>query len=110
MVVGHAGRPELDILRAELVEKAIAGFSPDIVINPAAYTAVDRAETEPDLAFAVNRDGAGNVAAAAAQLGVPIIHLSTNYFFDGKKPSRYIETDSVAPMGVYGQSKLAGEY
>jgi dTDP-4-dehydrorhamnose reductase len=110
IIFGYGARPELDIRRPELIEKAIAGFSPDIVINPAAYTAVDRAETEPDLAFAVNRDGAGNVAAAAAQLGVPIIHLSTDYVFDGKKPSRYIETDSVAPMGVYGQSKLAGEY
>jgi dTDP-4-dehydrorhamnose reductase len=110
VILGYGGRPELDIRRPELIEKAIAAFSPDIVINPAAYTAVDQAETESDLAFAVNRDGAGNVAAVAAQLGVPIIHLSTDYVFDGKKPSPYLETDSTAPIGVYGQSKLAGEY
>jgi dTDP-4-dehydrorhamnose reductase len=109
VVFGYGGRPEVDILRPELVEKALAAFLPDIVINPAAYTAVDRAESEPDLAFAINRDGADNVAAAAARLGIPIIHLSTDYVFDGKKQGKYVETDRVAPMGVYGQSKLAGE-
>ena len=76
---GYGGRPEIDVLRPELVENALAAFSPDIVVNPAAYTAVDRAESEPDLAFAINRDGAGNVAKAVARLGVPIIHLSTDY-------------------------------
>jgi len=110
LVIGCAGRPEVDILRADLVEKALLAFSPDIVINPAAYTAVDRAESEPDLAFAVNGDGAGIVAATAAQLDVPIIHLSTDYVFDGKKQSPYVETDAVAPNSVYGRSKLAGEY
>jgi dTDP-4-dehydrorhamnose reductase len=110
VVVGYGGRPKLDILRPALIEAALAAFSPDVVINPAAYTAVDRAESEPDLAFAVNRDGAGNVAAAAARLGIPIIHLSTDYVFDGKKQGRYVETDFVAPMGIYGKSKLAGEY
>ena len=109
MVVGCAGRPEIDILRTDLVEKALAAFSPDIVINPAAYTAVDRAESEPDLAFAFNRDGASNVAAAAARMGVPIVHLSTDYVFDGHKDGWYVETDAVAPKGVYGLSKLAGE-
>jgi dTDP-4-dehydrorhamnose reductase len=110
VVIGCAGRFEVDIVRADLVEKALVAFSPDIVINPAAYTAVDRAESEPSLAFAVNRDGAGIVAAAAAQLDVPIIHLSTDYVFDGKKQSPYIETDAVAPNSVYGRSKLAGEH
>jgi dTDP-4-dehydrorhamnose reductase len=110
VVFGYGCRPDLDIRCPELVEKALATFSPDIVVNPAAYTAVDRAESEVDLAFAVNRDGAGNVATAAAQLGIPIIHLSTDFVFDGKKQGRYVETDSVAPVGVYGQSKLAGEY
>lgn len=109
MVVGCAGRPEVDILRPDLVEKALAAFSPDIVINPAAYTAVDRAESEPDLAFAFNRDGASNVSAAAARMGVPIVHLSTDYVFDGDKDGWYVETDAVAPTGVYGLSKLAGE-
>ena len=109
MKVGCAGRPEVDILRPDLVEKALAAFSPDIVINPAAYTAVDRAESEPDLAFAFNRDGAINVAAAASRMGIPIVHLSTDYVFDGHKDGWYVETDAVAPVGVYGRSKLAGE-
>jgi len=109
VVIGCAGRPDIDLLRADLIEKALLAFSPDVVINPAAYTAVDRAESEPDLAFAVNRDGAGIVAATAAQLGIPIIHLSTDYVFDGKKPSPYLETDAAAPSSVYGRSKLAGE-
>jgi dTDP-4-dehydrorhamnose reductase len=106
---GYGGRPEIDVLRPELVENALAAFSPDIVVNPAAYTAVDRAESEPDLAFAINRDGAGNVAKAVARLGVPIIHLSTDYVFDGKKQTRYVEADRPAPTGIYGHSKLAGE-
>ena len=110
MTFGCGGRTELDIRYPELVEKALAAFSPDLVINPAAYTAVDRAESESDLAFAINRDGAGNVAAAAARLGIPIVHLSTDYVFDGNKSGRYVETDAVAPMGVYGHSKLAGEH
>ena len=107
--IGCGARPSVDILRPELVEKALTEFSPNIVINPAAYTAVDRAEAEPDLAFAINRRGAGIVAAAANRLGIPIVHLSTDYVFDGKKDGSYIESDPVGPQGVYGQSKLAGE-
>lgn len=110
IVMGCGGRPDVDILRPDLVEKAFLAFSPDMVINPAAYTAVDRAEAEPELAFATNRDGAGIVATAAARLGVPILHLSTDYVFDGKKESPYIETDPVRPESVYGRSKLEGEY
>lgn len=110
IVIGRGGRPDVDIRRPDLVEKALRAFSPDIVVNPAAYTAVDRAESERELAFAINRDGAQNVAAAAAQLDVPIIHLSTDYVFDGKKESPYIETDEVGPESVYGRSKLEGEY
>jgi dTDP-4-dehydrorhamnose reductase len=110
IVFGYGGRPDLDLLRPELVERALLAFSPDIVINPAAYTAVDRAESEPELAFAINRDGARIVAAAAARLGVPILHLSTDYVFNGKKESPYIETDTVGPETVYGRSKLEGEY
>jgi dTDP-4-dehydrorhamnose reductase len=77
--------PNVDSLRRDLIEKALLTFSPNIVINPAAYTAVDRAKSEPALAFAINRDGARIVASAAASLGVPILHLSTDYVFDGKK-------------------------
>jgi len=107
--IGCGFRPNVDILRADLVEKAIAEFSPNIVVNPAAYTAVDQAEAEPDLAFAVNRDGAGIVAKAANRLGIPVVHLSTDYVFDGNKNDSYVEGDAVGPQGVYGQSKLAGE-
>ena len=107
--IGFGSRSNVDIRRADLVEKAIAEFSPTIVINPAAYTAVDKAEAEPDLCFAINRAGAGIVAKATNQLGIPIIHLSTDYVFDGQKNDSYIESDAVGPQGVYGQSKLAGE-
>jgi dTDP-4-dehydrorhamnose reductase len=109
VVIECRGRPDIDVLRRDSIEGALSAFSPDLVINPAAYTAVDRAESEPEIAFATNRDGAGNVAVAAARMGVPIIHLSTDYVFDGKKSEPYVETDPVAPLGVYGQSKLAGE-
>jgi dTDP-4-dehydrorhamnose reductase len=107
--IRSCSRTNVDIRRADLVENAIAEFSPSIVINPAAYTAVDQAEAEPDLTFAINRDGAGIVAKAARRLGIPIVHLSTDYVFDGQKKDRYTESDAVGPQGVYGQSKLAGE-
>jgi dTDP-4-dehydrorhamnose reductase len=103
------GRPELDLARPETVIDAIAAGKPDIVVSAAAYTAVDQAEDETDLAFAVNAVGAGKVAQAAERLGVPVIHLSTDYVFDGSKDSAYVETDATAPLGVYGASKLAGE-
>src|SRR6266403_1932942 len=90
---GFGARPELDLLCPSSIEKAIADFRPDLVVNPAAYTAVDKAESEPDLAFALNRDGAGAVAAAAARQGVPVIHLSTDYVFDGRKTTAYVEAD-----------------
>ena len=109
IVFGYGARPEVDLLQPSSIEKAIADFRPDVVINPAAYTAVDKAESEPDQAFALNRDGARAAALAAAQQGVPIIHLSTDYVFDGKKQGAYIESDPVAPQGVYGRSKLEGE-
>jgi dTDP-4-dehydrorhamnose reductase len=109
IVFGYGVRPEVDLLHPSSIEKAIADFRPDIVINPAAYTAVDKAESEPHQAFALNRDGARGAALAAAQGGVPVIHLSTDYVFDGKKQGAYIESDPVAPQGVYGRSKLAGE-
>ncbi|KQV01153.1 dTDP-4-dehydrorhamnose reductase [Mesorhizobium sp. Root102] len=103
------GRPELDLARPDTVIEAIAAAKPDIVVSAAAYTAVDQAEDEPDLAFAVNAVGAGKVAQAARRLGVPVIHLSTDYVFDGSAAGAYVETDATAPAGVYGASKLAGE-
>ena len=102
-------RAELDLERPETVAAAIAAARPDIVVSAAAYTAVDRAEDEPGPAFAINATGAGAVAAAAAAIGAPIIHLSTDYVFSGDKPDAYQEGDATGPRGVYGRSKLAGE-
>lgn len=103
------GRPELDLADPASVEAALAATAPDVIVSSAAYTAVDKAESEPEAAFAVNRDGAAAVAAAAATLGVPVIHLSTDYVFRGNKDGVYGEDDPVDPAGVYGASKLAGE-
>ena len=109
IVIGRSSRSELDLLQPATIKRALSSFLPDVVINPAAYTAVDKAESEADLAFSINRDGAGAVAAVAQELGVPVIHLSTDYVFDGKKSTPYVETDPIAPQSVYGRSKLAGE-
>jgi len=110
IVFGFGTRPLVDLLKPDSVARALADFSPDIVVNPAAYTAVDKAEIEPELAFAINRDGARTVATAAERIGAPIIHLSTDYVFDGRKPTSYVEADPPAPLGVYGRSKLEGEH
>ncbi len=104
-----AGRPDIDLLVPETVEAGIAGAAPDLVVNAAAYTAVDKAESEPDLAFAVNADGAGHVAAACERTRIPLIHISTDYVFDGRKFAPYVETDDAAPINVYGKSKREGE-
>jgi dTDP-4-dehydrorhamnose reductase len=106
---GCAERPDVDLLRPASIAQALTEFRPDIVVNPAAYTAVDKAESEPDQAFALNRNGARVVAAAAADQGVPIIHLSTDYVFDGTKDAPYVESDPVNPRSVYGRSKREGE-
>lgn len=109
IVFGSGQRPEIDLQRPASIAQAMVDFRPDLVVNAAAYTAVDKAETEPDLAFALNRDGAAAVAMAAASQGVPVIHLSTDYVFDGRKTTAYVEADPVNPQCVYGRSKLAGE-
>ncbi len=103
------GRPELDLERPETVGPAILAAKPDLVVNAAAYTAVDKAESEAERAFAANRDGAAAAAAAAQALGVPFIHLSTDYVYPGSKPEPYVESDATGPLGVYGRSKLEGE-
>jgi dTDP-4-dehydrorhamnose reductase len=103
------GRPALDICEPRTIERALSDAGPDIVINAAAYTAVDKAETEPARAFALNRDGARLLALAAARRGVPIIHISTDQVFDGRKMAPYVETDDPAPLSIYGRSKLEGE-
>ena len=103
------GRPALDLLDRERVVSSIRRARPDVIINAAAYTAVDKAEAEPDLAMRINGDGAGFVAEAAASLGVPLLHLSTDYVFDGALARPYREDDTTGPTGAYGRSKLAGE-
>ncbi|CVI62506.1 MULTISPECIES: dTDP-4-dehydrorhamnose reductase [Agrobacterium] len=103
------GRPELDLAQPETVLKALREVKPDAVVSAAAYTAVDKAESEQDVAFAVNRDGAMAVAQAARDLGIPLIHLSTDYVFDGNKDTAYVESDPTGPTSVYGRSKLEGE-
>jgi dTDP-4-dehydrorhamnose reductase len=107
--VATFGRPEFDLARPDAMARVIAGFEPDLVINAAAYTAVDRAESEADLAMAINRDGAAQLAAVSRQLGLPFLHVSTDYVFDGEKGAPYVETDATHPLGVYGHTKLAGE-
>ena len=99
----------LDITDAAAVARAIAGAHPDAVVNAAAYTAVDRAEADPETAAAVNRDGAANVAQACAAAGIPLVHVSTDYVFDGIKGAPYTAADAVSPLGVYGRTKAEGE-
>ncbi len=100
---------ELDITSKPQVDELTARLAPEIIINAAAYTAVDRAESEVELAMAVNRDGAAHLAAAAAALGAGIIHVSTDFIFDGCHYRPYLPADVPNPTGVYGASKLAGE-
>ena len=102
-------RPNYNLSRPDEIASAIEAARPDVVINPAAYTAVDRAEDEPDLAFALNRDAPAVMAAAAERAGAVFIHYSTDYVFDGTSSTPYVETDPTGPTSVYGASKLAGE-
>jgi dTDP-4-dehydrorhamnose reductase len=103
------GRPELDLESETSVDRVIAEVAPSAIINAAAYTAVDRAEAEPGCAFSINCAGAGFLAAQAGRLGIPLVHFSTDYVFDGTKTSPYVEEDAPAPINVYGSSKLASE-
>jgi len=101
--------PGIDITRLDSVTKAVARYRPAAVINCAAFTAVDQCESETAKAFAVNADGAKNLALAAAECGAKLVHLSTDYVFDGMKKTPYVETDKPNPLSVYGKSKLEGE-
>lgn len=107
-VVGF-GRAELDIADAAAVGKKFDLERPDVVINCAAWTDVDGAEEAEEAAFAVNGTGAGNVAAAAANVGASVVYISSDYVFDGAKGAPYVETDQPAPLSAYGRTKLAGE-
>lgn len=100
---------ELDITCKASVQKIVNTVKPDIIVNCAAYTAVDKAESEPEMAHAVNCQGPENLAYAAAMLDIPLIHVSTDYVFDGNATEPYVPNDATSPQGVYGQTKLAGE-
>lgn len=103
------GRPELDLADPASIRRVLAELKPDAIVSAAAYTAVDKAESEPELAFAVNAKGPQALAEIANELSVPVVHLSTDYVFPGDKNDIYLETDATGPASVYGQSKLAGE-
>ncbi|MEO8927503.1 MAG: dTDP-4-dehydrorhamnose reductase [Caulobacteraceae bacterium] len=102
-------RSVLDIGDEPAVRATVAKHAPDVILNAAAFTAVDRAESEPDEAWRANRDGAAHVARAGAEFGARVVHLSTDFVFDGALGRPYGQDDRPAPLGVYGASKLAGE-
>jgi dTDP-4-dehydrorhamnose reductase len=102
-------RAGLDLDRQATIAAAIEAHAPSLVINAAAYTAVDRAETDAQAAMRANRDGPAELARGCAALGIPLIHVSTDYVFDGDKGAPYVETDPTNPTGIYGASKRAGE-
>ncbi len=101
--------PEFNITDKSAVLNAVFQSNADLVINAAAYTAVDKAESEPDIAYSINSNGPSYLATACVNAGIPLIHVSTDYVFDGKKQGAYCETDTCCPIGVYGKSKAKGE-
>lgn len=103
------GREQLDLADIDNLREAVRRLQPELIINAAAHTAVDAAESEPEAAFAINAVAPGVLAEEAAALDAPLIHYSTDYVFDGSKASAYIEEDAPNPLSVYGRSKLAGE-
>lgn len=103
------GRPELDLRDPDGIAAALRQARPDVIVSAAAYTAVDRAETEEAEAYAINAVAPGRIAGVAADLDVPVIHLSTDYVFSGEEPEPYLETDRVGPASAYGRTKLSGE-
>ena len=102
-------RQDCDLTNPDQIKRVIDQHQPDLIINPAAYTKVDQAEDEPELAFLINRDAPRVMAEKAREYDIPFIHFSTDYVFDGEKKGAYKEDDPTNPLGVYGQSKLAGE-
>jgi dTDP-4-dehydrorhamnose reductase len=101
--------PDFDVTEPSEVKKAVGQAGASLIINASAYTAVDTAESEPEVAFAVNRDGPAYLATSCDEIGIPLIHISTDYVFDGSKSDPYLETEPVSPLGIYGKSKAAGE-
>lgn len=104
-----AGQTELDITQLKNIKSYFEVHQPDLVINAAAYTAVNKAEEEQDITYAINRDGTANLAAVSKEKNIPLLHISTDYVFDGTKSEAYSENDAVSPLGVYGISKWQGE-
>lgn len=102
-------REQLDLTDKDAIRHIVQTIQPDLIINPAAYTAVDKAESEPELAYAINATAPQILAEEAAKLNAALIHFSTDYVYDGSKIADYLETDAVNPLSVYGKSKLAGE-
>ena len=100
---------DLDLTQPDAIRNMVQAVRPDVIVNPAAYTAVDKAELEPDLAMAINGIAPGILAEEARKLGALLVHYSTEYIFDGRKPGAYTEEDAPKPLNVYGKSKLAGE-
>ncbi|AQV95296.1 dTDP-4-dehydrorhamnose reductase [Cupriavidus necator] len=110
--LGHVvalDRSGCDLSRPDDIRRVVREYRPDVIVNPAAYTAVDKAESEAELAYAINATAAGVLAEEAKTLGSLLVHFSTDYVFDGTKAGAYVETDAVNPQSVYGKSKLAGE-
>src|SRR3990167_2796944 len=103
------GREELDITQPATINEVIADFLPDIIVNTAAYTAVDKAEEEAGLADRTNHMGAGHIALACQKNQIKLLHLSTDYVFDGNKDGKYLEDDTADPLNIYGKSKWEGE-
>jgi len=109
MTMRVVGRAEADIADPQAVAPVVAAAAPAIVVNAAAYTKVDLAESEPEAAFRANALGPGVLAGACATAAIPLLHVSTDYVFDGTKPTAYVEDDPIEPLGVYGRSKAEGE-
>jgi dTDP-4-dehydrorhamnose reductase len=102
-------RQDCDLTNLDQIKQVIDHHQPELIINPAAYTKVDQAEDEPELAFQINRDAPKVMAEKAREYNIPLIHFSTDYVFDGEKKEAYTEDDPTHPLGIYGQSKCAGE-
>ncbi|TLY48057.1 MAG: dTDP-4-dehydrorhamnose reductase [Gammaproteobacteria bacterium] len=102
-------RSQLNITELDQIQRTVATIKPNYIINTAAYTAVDKAEKESELAFSINCVGVKNLAKVAEEFDIPLLHISTDYVFDGQKKTPYIEEDEAQPLSIYGQSKLSGE-
>ena len=107
--VAGAGSPEVDFSKPDTIRNAVRAAAPAVIVNAAAYTAVDKAESEPELALAINGTAPGVLAEEARRLGSILVHYSTDYVFDGAKQGSYVETDATNPLNVYGRTKLAGD-